>query len=77
MADSKHRGAMAQGKFKARWSHGCAELVAHGGRRRRANSSTKNSEVIGRDEAGPLRRHRLNFESTQVEQLREEVTLEP
>ncbi|TVT97354.1 hypothetical protein EJB05_57405, partial [Eragrostis curvula] len=36
------------------------------------HSSTKNSEVSGRDEAGPLRRHRLNFESTRVEQLREE-----
>ncbi|TVU02514.1 hypothetical protein EJB05_51924, partial [Eragrostis curvula] len=32
----------------------------------------QDSEVSGRDEAGPLRRHRLNFESTRVEQLREE-----
>ncbi|TVU05616.1 hypothetical protein EJB05_48785 [Eragrostis curvula] len=37
-------------------------------------TSTKNSEVTGRDEARPQRRHRLNFESVaQVEQLRGEV----
>ncbi|TVU05613.1 hypothetical protein EJB05_48782, partial [Eragrostis curvula] len=38
------------------------------------DTSTKNSEVIGTDEARPRRRHRLDFESVaQVEQLQEEV----